>query len=107
MALPWTPPIADPDQQTSTGDKMNDTQKLTDLPIRSVIAGPEWHDEVFQKVDDNKWLSFGSDRPWSAKDLTPRGPFTVLRRGESRPTAEDRDGVMCDECLRRLTGRTP
>jgi len=58
------------------------SQILNALPDRTVIAGPEWHDEVYQKSGET-WYGIGSGMPWEAKDLGPRGPFNVLRRGGS------------------------
>lgn len=60
---------------------MDELEKLKSLPIRTIVTGPEWNDEVYQKFDDDKWFGIAADIPWTSLDLAPRGPFRVLRRG--------------------------
>lgn len=57
-------------------------QEILDvLPNRTVIAGPEFHDEIYQK-SGTVWYGVGSNVPWDTASLAERGPFSVLRRGE-------------------------
>lgn len=56
---------------------------LLALPPGTVIAGPDWHNEVYKKVDTDEWYGIGSDAPWTARALTPRGPFHILKMGET------------------------
>lgn len=55
--------------------------ELLALPNRTVIAGPDWHDEVYQKTDTDEWYAIAQEAPWTSRSLRARGPFTVLRHG--------------------------
>lgn len=57
-------------------------EQLNELPPRSIIVGPSWDDEVYQKVDNVDWFAPGNDVPWDSESLEHRGPFAVLREGE-------------------------
>jgi hypothetical protein len=56
--------------------------ELLMLPVRSVIAGPNWNDEVYQKTDTDEWFAIAQEIPWTSRSLRARGPFTILRFGE-------------------------
>lgn len=60
---------------------LSEEEKLRSFPIRTVIAGPEWHDEIYQKSGEDDWYPIGSNVPWTTAGLATRGPFHVLRRG--------------------------
>lgn len=57
-------------------------EEIERLPCRSIIVGPSWDDELYQKADALNWLTPGSEEPWDSFNLEPRGPFVVLREGE-------------------------
>lgn len=61
---------------------LTDEVELIALPTATILVGPSWHDEVYKKCGTDDWFSIGSDVPWSARSLAPRGPFSVLRFGE-------------------------
>lgn len=57
-------------------------EEIEKLPCRSIIVGPSWDDELYQKADAIHWLAPGSEDPWLSDQLESRGPFVVLREGE-------------------------
>lgn len=59
-----------------------DEMELLALPLRTVVAGPSWNDEVYQKTDTDEWFSIASDAPWTCRSLAACGPFAILRLGE-------------------------
>lgn len=60
---------------------LSEEEKLRSLPLRTVVAGPEWNDEVYQRSDEDEWYAIGSNIAWTTAGLATRGPFHVLRRG--------------------------
>lgn len=60
---------------------MAETELLV-LPLRTVIAGPSWHDEVYQKCGTDEWYAIAQQHPWTSRELVSRGPFSILRLGE-------------------------
>lgn len=56
--------------------------ELLALPPRTIVVGPEWHDEVYQKCGTDEWFAIAQEHPWTSRSLVARGPFTVLRFGE-------------------------
>lgn len=57
-------------------------EELNQLPPRSIIVGPSWDDELYQKSDYIHWHTPGSTDDWDGEQLEHRGPFAVLREGE-------------------------
>lgn len=56
--------------------------ELIVLPPGTVILGPSWHEECYQKgggVDE--WWAPAQEHPWTSRSLLPRGPFRVLHVG--------------------------
>lgn len=54
------------------------TEELIMLDPGTVLRGPDWHSEVYMKVGDVEFMGIGSDEPWLASNLEPRGPFIIL-----------------------------
>ena len=52
--------------------------ELIMLPEESIIRGPDWHGEVYQKSGDVEYFGIASAMPWLASNLQPRGPFTII-----------------------------
>lgn len=57
--------------------------ELIVLPAGTVIAGPAWHDEIYQKGGTDEWYAVAQETPWTSRSLLPRGPFTILREARS------------------------
>ena len=52
--------------------------ELLMLPVGTVLAGPSRDAEVYQKTDDVTFYATGSETPWLASNLEPRGPHRIL-----------------------------
>jgi hypothetical protein len=75
-------------------------EELERLPYRSIIVGPSWDDELYQKADATNWLTPGSSDPWDSFSLESRGPFVVLREGEILDD-EERPAILSSKPNRR------
>jgi hypothetical protein len=58
--------------------RVSTTEDLIMLPVETVLRGPDWNGEVYVKVGYVEFVSAGSETPWLASNLEPRGPFIIL-----------------------------
>lgn len=60
--------------------------ELLVLPPGTVLLGPEWDEECYQKGGDtDEWWAPGQEVSWTSRSLLSRGPFTVLHVGGEYP----------------------
>lgn len=66
-------------RQVSTMDE------LVMLETGTVLRGPDWHGEVYVKFSDVEFYAPGSETPYRASEVQPRGPYTVLWPASDQP----------------------
>ena len=57
---------------------VSNVEELLMLPIETVLRGPDFNGEVYQKFDDVEFSSISGETSWLASSLAPRGPFTII-----------------------------
>lgn len=59
--------------------------ELIMLPPGTVIMGPEWHEECYQRGGGtDEWWAPAQSEPWTSRSLLARGPFRILHMGSDR-----------------------